>query len=241
MNDNGPTHPASRLPAPSKGAARPGPPFAHPDLLWESMTTEPGVSVAILDERGTILFLNDETIRIFFDNKAPAQLRGMRLDELGFPPAWIEERLGIFREMAGDARPRLVRTIWHGHQQFSWVRMIPVESPGERPSFLVVTRRIPAGEESRRLLGSEHPVVESGVIRLGDLDVLSPRELEVLTLLGHGMAIRDIAQTLDRSAKTIERHRESIGAKLRQSKGVVLADLARQAGLALGDSGRTRV
>jgi DNA-binding NarL/FixJ family response regulator len=126
-------------------------------------------------------------------------------------------------------------------QQFSWVRMIPAESPQDRPTFMIITRRIPSGEESQRLIQSEHTVIESGVIRLGELDVLSPRELEVLTLLGHGMAIKDIAETLQRSTKTIERHRESIGAKLRLSKAVVLADLAREAGLSLTDAARTRV
>ena len=80
-----------------------------------------------------------------------------------------------------------------------------------------------------------------GVIRLGELDVLSPRELEVLTLLGHGMAIKDIAETLQRSTKTIERHRESIVAKLSLLKAVVLADQAREAGLSLIDAARTLV
>jgi DNA-binding NarL/FixJ family response regulator len=134
-----------------------------------------------------------------------------------------------------------MRTVWHGHQQFSWVRLIPADAQGEAPTFMVITRRVPAGHESERLLQSEQGVIESGVIRLGDLDVLTPRELEVLTLLGNGLSIKDIAESLGRSVKTVERHRESIGAKLRMSKAVVLADLAREAGLVLGDSARRRV
>lgn len=216
-------------------------PKAAPDLLWQTMTTEPGVSVSILDLHGTLLFLNDETVRIFFDGKAPPDVRGKRLDQLGFPKAWIEERLNLFRDMVAEPGPRLMRTIWHGHQQFSWVRMVPQESPGEVPTFMVITRRIAAGEESKRLLSSERGVIESGTIRLGELNALTPRELEVLTLLGNGLSIKDIAESLDRSVKTIERHRESIGAKLRMSKAVVLADLAREAGLVMGDAARRRV
>lgn len=236
MTETGPTQPAT-----NPANQPPGGRLPDPRLLWETMTTEPGVSVSILDDHGTVHFLNDETIRIFFDGNAPPQVRGKRLDQLGFPPAWIAERLQIFRDMIAEPGPRLVRTVWHGHQQFSWVRMIPAENPGDSPTFMIITRRIPAGEESQRLIQSEHTVIESGVIRLGELDVLSPRELEVLTLLGHGMAIKDIAETLQRSTKTIERHRESIGAKLRLSKAVVLADLAREAGLSLTDAARTRV
>lgn len=234
MTQSGPTHESASPPdgvVPSRAQA----------LLWETMTTEPGVSVSILDERGTILFFNAETLRIFFGDDPPADIRGKSLQELGFPPAWIEERLNLFRSMLSDPRPRLMRTVWNGHQQFSWVRMIPPDSPGEPNSFMVVTRRIPAGQESARLLSSEAEAVESGVIRLGELDVLTPRELEVLTLLGHGMSIKDIAESLNRSVKTVERHRESIGAKLRLSKAVVLADLAREAGLTLKDSGKRRV
>lgn len=238
MTHTGSSHeePARHKP-PSDG----GVPKSAPELLWQTMTSEPGVSVSILDLHGTLLFLNDETIRIFFDGKAPPDLKGKRLDELGFPKVWIEERLGLFRSMLAEPGPRLMRTVWHGHQHFSWVRQIPQESPGEVARFMVVTRRIAAGEESKRLLASEQKVIESGVIRLGELNALTPRELEVLTLLGNGLSIKDIAESLDRSVKTIERHRESIGAKLRKSKAVVLADLAREAGLVLGDASRRRV
>ncbi len=236
MTQTGPTPPHLS----SQGPQGTVPPAA-PALLWETMTNEPGVSVAILDEQGTILFLNAETIRIFFNNNPPDPVRGRRLDQLGFPRPWVEERLAVFRQMKEDPRPRLMRTVWHGHQQFSWVRLIPPDAPGETPTFMVITRRVPAGQESERLLKSEQGVIESGVIRLGELDVLTPRELEVLTLLGNGLSIKDIAESLGRSVKTVERHRESIGAKLRLSKAVVLADLAREAGLVLGDASRRRV
>lgn len=218
-----------------------GIPSSAPALLWETLTTEPGVSVSILDQHGKVLFLNAETARIFFNDSPPPTVKGMRIDQLGFPRAWVEERLSLFRDMINDLRPRLMRTVWHGHQQFSWIRLIPADEPGRAPSFMVITRRISAGEEAKRLLAEEHAAIESGVIRLGDLDVLTPRELEVLTLLGHGLAIKDIAESLERSVKTIERHREAIGAKLRLSKVVVLAQLARDAGLVLGDASRRRV
>jgi DNA-binding NarL/FixJ family response regulator len=81
----------------------------------------------------------------------------------------------------------------------------------------------------------------SGVARLGELDVLSPRELEVLALLGQGLTIKEIAKILFRSEKTIGRHRDSIGAKLGLSNKVDLAEVARRAGLTVEDVGRERV
>jgi DNA-binding NarL/FixJ family response regulator len=42
---------------------------------------------------------------------------------------------------------------------------------------------------------------------------LSPRELEVLELFGHGLGMREIASKLEISPKTIETHRRHIGRK----------------------------
>ena len=229
-----------------------GSPLRHPDgldpggdgpvaqALWQTLTGEPGVSVALLDESGTLLFANAETRRIFFEH-APQEIVGKRLGELGFPKPWIDERLGLFQRMKAEGHPLLLRTVWRGHQQFSWMRMIPPEEGDGGARFLVITRRIPAGQEAERLLASERPVVESDVIRLGELDALSPRELEVLALLGQGLSIKEIAKTLHRSVKTIERHRGSIGSKLQMSKGLVIADVAREAGLVTDDAARKRV
>ena len=46
------------------------------------------------------------------------------------------------------------------------------------------------------------------------LDTLSPREQEVLRMIGRGMTRSEIAETLCRSAKTIDGHREKIMDKL---------------------------
>lgn len=46
------------------------------------------------------------------------------------------------------------------------------------------------------------------------LETLSPREIEVLRLIGRGLGRTEIAQILSRSPKTIDGHRESIMAKL---------------------------
>lgn len=63
------------------------------------------------------------------------------------------------------------------------------------------------------------------------LDVLTPREREVLTLIAEGMSLLAIAQRLHRSLKTIESHRLSLGKKLDASNRVELARIAIAHGL----------
>lgn len=46
------------------------------------------------------------------------------------------------------------------------------------------------------------------------IETLSDRELQVLELIGQGMATRDIAETLHLSVKTIDSYRENLKAKL---------------------------
>lgn len=69
-------------------------------------------------------------------------------------------------------------------------------------------------------------------MQLPELDILTPRELEILTLIGEGKSLMDIAQTLHRSLKTIESHRLSLGKKLGVSNRVDVAKIAIAHGLA---------
>lgn len=64
------------------------------------------------------------------------------------------------------------------------------------------------------------------------LDSLTPREREVLTLIGHGLSLPEIASRLHRSQKTVESHRLALGRKLRVGNQVELARIAITAGLA---------
>jgi two-component system response regulator NreC len=62
-------------------------------------------------------------------------------------------------------------------------------------------------------------------------DVLTAREREVLTCIAEGMTTREIAETLVISAKTVERHRENIMAKLDMHNRVELVKYAIKKGL----------
>lgn len=60
---------------------------------------------------------------------------------------------------------------------------------------------------------------------------LTEREVEVLTLVGHGLTLTEIAKRLHRSRKTIETHRMTVGRKLGARNRVELARCAIQMGL----------
>jgi DNA-binding NarL/FixJ family response regulator len=69
-----------------------------------------------------------------------------------------------------------------------------------------VQERVQPREKTKRGAAAEPPKSK--------LDRLTPREQEVLRLIGRGMSRSDIAKTLSRSPKTIDGHRELIMKKL---------------------------
>jgi len=79
-------------------------------------------------------------------------------------------------------------------------------------------RRILRGEiyVSEKLAGALVRKVAGGKEQGGGelVDVLTDRELEVFQLLGQGLTVREVAERLFVSAKTIEAHREHIKQKL---------------------------
>ncbi len=222
-------------------AQRPGRPPSDARLLWNVMTQDPGAGVAVCSPDGVVLWGNERSCRLYLgDDACPGDIENKSFKELGFPEAWINERLEIFREIQRTGEPVLLRTIWNGNQVLAWIYPIPPDAECPETRFLVVSR---VSEQDVRELGrdAQGKVMVSGVARLGELNVLSPRELEVLALLGQGMTIKDIAKVLFRSEKTVGRHRDSIGAKLGLHNKVDLAEVARRAGLTVEDVSRERV
>lgn len=215
--------------------------MSESEMIFNVLSQEPGTGVAVLDRDGVVLYINETSLRIFF--ATPPQIDdviGKDLIQLGFPKEWADERIRLIREIEETGKEMILRTIWQGKQQFSWMRSLGNED-GEPFRVLVVTRRVGAGGEAGLLLDSEMSVVESEVAGLGELCVLTKRELEVLALIGQGLTAKEIAELMHRSVKTVENHRISLGAKLQKSNKVELALIAREAGLTAEDSARQRV
>lgn len=210
--------------------------------IWNIFTADPTTGVSVLTIDGTLVYINEQSIRVFFnETRDPDTVTGRSLYDLGFPTEWVDERVRLFEKIKATGEAILLRTVWHGKQQFSWMSLIDADGDGDKAHVLVITRRIPATEEAKFFLDGEHEVFNSDFIQLGELKVLTPRELEVLALLGQGMSIKEIAGALFRSVKTIENHRESIGRKLKKTRGVELSCIAHIAGLNVEDSARKRI
>ncbi len=210
--------------------------------IWNNFTTDPTTGVTLLSLDGQILFINEQSVRIFFNDadRSPDEFIGKSMFDIGFSEEWAKERIGLFQKIKESNESVLLRTVWHGKQQFSWMSLIAADEDVDQDRILVITRRIAAGEEAQHILEGQHEVFNSNLIRLGDLESLTPRELEVLAFLGQGMTIKEIAAALFRSVKTIENHRESIGRKLKKTRGIELACIANSAGLVAEDSTRKR-
>lgn len=209
--------------------------------IWKNFTSDPTTGVTLTTLDGKLLYINEQSVRLFFnDSRTPESLIGQSMYDLGFSKEWAHERIKLFQKIKETGESVLLRTLWHGMQQFSWMSLIASDDEGQPDRILVITRRIAAGEEAEHIREGQHEVFNSNLIKLGKLEALTPRELEVLALLGQGMTIKQIAGALFRSTKTIENHRESIGRKLQKTRGVELACIASNAGLVIEDSKRRR-
>lgn len=216
------------------------------EAVWSALVTEPGTGVSIFDIDGLCLFMSQTACDILIGRGVRSeQVNGHHAREF-FPEEWVAQRLILLQNIRDGGEPRGIRTIWRGYQQVTWITLIqdePEDVPGggEKPKerFLCITRRVSADTTTEIPGGVE--VVDSNVMRLGTLDVLSARELEVLALIGQGLSLKEIASVLHRSYKTVDNHRAAIGAKLKVDDRVKLAEIARRAGLTLADAERPRV
>lgn len=208
-----------------------------PDRVIEELRTlfevEPGVSFSIVDRAGLVRYINRRGAQMFLGT-LPEEAIGRTLGEL-FGDPWAEERLSVFERIIKSERPIVMRHIRRGMQLQSTVHMM--QGDDETPVFIMLTVE---GEHDLHA-DDEIEVVESEYAHFGPLERLSKRELEVLALIGHGMTTAQIAASLHRSPRTIERHLDGLRAKLEATNRTQLAAFAQRAGLRLSDAGRTRV
>lgn len=202
--------------------------------VWETVIATPGVGLALVRCDGVFLYASDEFKRLFLGDTDFA-LEGQTLIDV-FPQEWAREHMEFLARAEQSEMGTTVREIWRGRQLLSRVNVLPWKHQS-RSVACVVARPANSGE-TRALEGSFE---RSAFIELGGLSVLTPRELAVLALLGEGLTLKQIAERLQRSFKTIDNHRAAIGRKLHESDRVGLSKLALEAGLTLADTELKRV
>jgi DNA-binding CsgD family transcriptional regulator len=199
--------------------------------LWNAIVGEPGVGVAILTRSGRVEFANGSMTHMVLGD-ASVDVRAKEVSEL--LPAEPSQQIKDVIDRLAESKSQIVRrTIWAGkpvQATYSWID--GVDGADER--VLVVARVGFADDDAVAIEYS--PFVE-----LGNLDLLTARELEVLEMLGRGMRIKEIADTLHRSPKTVENHKDAIGRKLKETDRARLTRIAVRAGLEPGVTERKRV
>jgi DNA-binding CsgD family transcriptional regulator len=216
-----------------------------------ALARDPLTGVVIVSMDGRIEWGNDQIARIFFGPGASAsRFIGKTMWDI-MPRVYAEDRQKLHERVRDGGRPVLLRSIWRGYQHQSWIQFVPdADAPGAEPIepsgpqpgvILAVTRRVPGTASDVVVDSGSWENLQSQYINLGPLDALTPRELEVLALIGQGKSVKEIAALLHRSEKTIETHRIAIGKKLDRDDRVKLAEIAARAGLTVADVGRQRI
>jgi DNA-binding CsgD family transcriptional regulator len=206
----------------------------------DALSMDPTIAVTLLRDDGKILWANQQAAKLWAgESSTLGDYVGRNIRDLQ-PKEWDEPRQEMFSRVKSTGRPVVLRVMWKGRQYFSLFRLVK-GSLLEHDRYLIVTRHVPSGEKFSTPTDSTYELIEADTVGLGHLDVLTPREVEVLALIGQGMSTREISQMLSRSEKTIENHRYAISKKLESSSPVRLAEIARQAGLTVKDAERNRI
>ncbi|MBK9188036.1 MAG: response regulator transcription factor [Phycisphaerales bacterium] len=207
-------------------------------VAWGCLASAPGTCVYLQDANGAFLYANAQLSEVLFGAQGrDRDIAGCGTHEV--LPELLACECDRRRETARrTGKPVLARLLWKGHQFQLWTTPVPPESPDEQLTYLTIARVVEGDIAS---LNSTDEIQESQFVSLGDLDVLSPGELEVLALLGQGLSAKEIAKVLGRSARTIEGRRAAIGHKLDINDRVTLAQIAQRAGLTLRDASRERL
>ena len=203
--------------------------------VFDRFAAIPGLGVGLLEADGTIVYFN-ETAAKMYGGGTVEQHTGRRLGEI-YPPEWAAEKVALLRRVIATDERLLVRYIWDGKRVE--VQYQKIEGDGEAPTRVLLTAR--EGITDDELIPDDFKIVTTGTANFGPLSVLSPRELEVLALIGQGKSAKLIGDILELSPRTVERHRDSIGKKLDKHDRVSLALVAQAAGLELRDAHLTPV
>ncbi|MDQ7014734.1 MAG: LuxR C-terminal-related transcriptional regulator [Planctomycetota bacterium] len=205
--------------------------------VWRALCNDTDASVTICDREGRILYANEHSNRVFRWQQAsepghdPEQ-EGADRETVADAAARtaIEERLRLFARVCDTGRGLAYESLVQGIRQYVTVR--PIENDAGQTLAIITARRMHAWERADTLADDTLDLVEPETHDPGILATLSPRELDVLILLGSGLPHADIAERLGLSIRTIERHRDRLGQKLRAGNRVDLARFAIRAGLA---------
>ncbi|MFI4881188.1 MAG: LuxR C-terminal-related transcriptional regulator [Phycisphaerales bacterium JB064] len=216
--------------------------------MWRAMNEDARIGVKLLDSEGRVIALNACAAKLL--NISHRAATGKKIADL-YPPVHrpmvareIDAIVNHGRMVCGDGPVCHSTYLLWGYRRESSTRLL---CAGDAHGMVEPTNGFTPGHDPSEVLGilrtckiADDPVNPSEIIGLvqgsndrdallGELVVLSDRELEVAMLIATGMTDAEIAELLCRSLRTVHAHRRSIGAKLRDQFGVKSrSDLARE-------------
>jgi DNA-binding CsgD family transcriptional regulator len=202
-----------------------------------AMLAQSGVMFSVVTEDGTILALSPAVLRNRERLAQPPadQIVGRRLRDV-FPPEFAEERMLIIARCLHEGKTITFRSVMWGEQYVTHVHPLPPQATVPGRAIMAIHQRVEGDVVPEIYRGAEF--FETDHNEYGSLAALSPREVEVLSMLGQGHDTQDIARALYRSPETIISHKKSLYAKLRCDSHIGAAILARRAGLTKRDAER---
>ncbi len=199
-------------------------PLVRDQVFFAALSEDTGSPVMLMDAMGVIEFANPAALSLL-GLPSKAVIAGKSLAEfLGEDLA--RDRLGIGAEAANSSKAVTVTGMVRGRLMRATFRGLGGAGASAR---LLVTFRLASPPDGQ--VGMMNGDIKARIDDRGHLSNLTQRELEILRLIGLGLSSADIAKRLDRSVKTVEWHRVSLGEKLSVANRVELARIAIAAGL----------
>jgi DNA-binding CsgD family transcriptional regulator len=195
--------------------------------VWSMLVSDSGADAAVVSPDGKVLYMSP--VLSWWAPTRPAEgFAGKHLAEL-FNKSIADERQQMIRKVVESGKPLVVHAAWKGIRTRTVMRPLRNGSNAIDRVLIICRGMVPADES--RAAQADMEVVQAQHVDKGQLANLTPRELEILALIGQGLTTAAIAEKLYRSRKTIEAHRLSLGIKLNARNRVDLARIAVQSGL----------
>jgi len=197
------------------------------EAMWAALADDALCEVLVVDRLSRFVWCNARAAELI--GRTPADLIGKSVREINTP-----ELSQLMEDSVRRALDTGETVVTEGILEAKYLRgtFRPLRSAGGAGDRVLVVVT-PPGAAAWTLDGPAPGVVRGAVPKSDPLAKLSPRELEVLALLGRGMSAPEAARHLHRSIRTVEAHRYSIGRKLKVRNQAELAQAARLAGLAV--------
>ncbi|MDP1662611.1 MAG: LuxR C-terminal-related transcriptional regulator [Phycisphaerales bacterium] len=203
--------------------------------VWTTLTSDSGADVAVVTPEGRVLFMSP-VLSWWAPTRPFDGFAGKLLTDL-FPKPIADERGQLIRRVLDTNKPLVMHAAWKGIRTRTVMRPLRADgSPTGKPDRVLIVCRGIVPADDTRAAQADVEIVQAQHVDKGQLANLTPREMEILALIGQGLTTAAIAEKLFRSRKTIEAHRLSLGIKLSARNRVDLARIAVQSGLVPPDA-----